>query len=448
MSGDRPAPPKARRAAARRRAAAKELTMRRLLALATVAALALSGCGLGGNDPQATPQGRIGGEVKGTITFQTWNLREKFADYFNGLVADFEKEYPGTTVKWVDQPADGYADKLQADAAADALPDVLNTTPDLGYPLAKAGLLLDLDAVVPEAKTNYLPNAWTGFAAPDGKSGAYAFPWYLNTGPVFYNKELFRKAGLDPNKPPTTYTELRDQALTMAKAKIAMLGQTPGIEDFGLFGVPLMNADGTEFTFNDPKGVELVEMYKQLYDAKALLPEALTQTYTGSGAKFMAQQVALSPGSGYDLENFRTNAPGLYKNVGITKTITNTGSANMYLQGLSVAAHGKNRATALAFARFATNAKNQLAFAKIVTIFPSSQGTLEDEYFTDDGGTDVGRVRVAAAAQLKTAVNYTPTQLSEQMKDTLRQELANAMLGKKPAKKALDDAVAKCNSLL
>jgi len=418
--------------------------------LTTVAALSLTGCGLGGGDEQAST-GRVTGNVKGSITFQTWNLREKYADYFNGLVAGFEKENPGTKVNWVDQPADGYADKLQADAAADALPDVLNTAPDLAYPLAKAGLLLDLDEAVPEAKMEYLPNAWTGFAAPDGKSGASAFPWYLNTGPVFYNKDLFRKAGLDPAKPPTTYGELRDQALTMARAskgRIAMLGQTPSIEDFGLYGVPLMNSEGTKFTFNDPKGVELVEMYKQLYDAKALLPEALTQTYTGSGAKFMAQQVALSPGSGYDLENFRTNAPRLYKNVGITKTITNTGNANMYLQGLSVAAHSKNKGTAIAFARYATNTENQLAFAKIVTIFPSTAGTLEDPYFAKDDGTDVGRMRVAAAAQLKTAVNYTPTQLSEQMKDTLRQELANAMLGKKPVRKALDDAVAKCNQLL
>jgi multiple sugar transport system substrate-binding protein len=422
--------------------------MRRVLVLAAVTVFALSGCGLSGSDTGGEKQGGpVSGEVKGEITFQTWNLREKYADYFNGVVAAFEKENPGTKVKWVDQPADGYADKLQADAAADALPDVLNTTPDLGYPLAKAGLLLDLDVATPEAKTDYLPNAWTGFAPPEG-GGAFAYPWYLNTGPVFYNKDLFRKAGLDPQKPPTTYAELRTQALTMARTKIAMLGQTPGIEDFGLYGVPLMNAEGTKFTFNDAKGVELVEMYKQLYDAKALLPEALTQTYTGSGAKFMAQQVALSPGSGYDLENFRTNAPGLYRNVGITKTITNTGNANMYLQGISVAAHSKNKTTAAAFARFVTNAENQLAFAKIVTIFPSTNGTLEDPYFTKDDGTDVGRVRVAAAQQLKTAVNYTPTRLSEQMKDTLRQELANAMLGKKPARKALDDAVAKCNSLL
>ena len=52
-----------------------------------------------------------------------------------------------------------------------------------------------------------------------------------------------------------------------------------------------------KFTFNEAKGVEFVESYKRMYDAGALIPEALTQNYTGSGAKFMAQQTALSPGS-------------------------------------------------------------------------------------------------------------------------------------------------------
>ncbi len=57
------------------------------------------------------------GKVEGDITFQTWNLRANFSDYFEGLITDFEKKYPGTHVKWVDQPGEGYADKISADAA-------------------------------------------------------------------------------------------------------------------------------------------------------------------------------------------------------------------------------------------------------------------------------------------------------------------------------------------
>ncbi|KAA2250130.1 extracellular solute-binding protein [Solihabitans fulvus] len=425
-----------------------------LAAVTSVAVVSLSACGIGGSGDSGSQStandGPVTGDVTGTISFETWNLKAKYSDYFTGLIKQFEQQHPGAKVNWLDQPADGYADKLSADASADSLPDVINLSPDFAYPLYKKKLLLDLDKAAPDAAKDYLPNAWQGNVMP-GQKDNYAFPWYLNTGPYFYNKKLFTDGGLDPNKPPTTYDELAQQGLTLAKntnGAFAMLGQTPQIEDLGLYGVDLMDPAGTKFTFNSAKGVKLVELYKSMYDAKALLPEALSATYTGSGKKFLAQQVAISSGSAYDLQTFRTDAPSLYANVGITAPMTNTGHANMYVQGLSVAAHSKNKATAIAFGRFVTNAQNQMAFAKIVTVFPSTAGTLNDPFFTQDDGTDIGRVRVASAKQLANGINYTPVQLSDQMKTVLRNELANAMLGKSTPQQALDNAVNQCNQLL
>ncbi len=83
----------------------------------------------------------------------------------------------------------------------------MNVSPDLVAPLAKAGLALDLDKAAAQYKKEYLPGAWASHRIP-GMKGTYAFPWYLNTGPLFYNKSLFRKAGLDPDRPPRTYDEL------------------------------------------------------------------------------------------------------------------------------------------------------------------------------------------------------------------------------------------------
>ena len=418
---------------------------------ATTAALGVSGCGLSGSSSDGQDDtGPITGDVTGSISFQTWALKPKYTDYLNGVIAAFKKQHPGVTVNWIDQPADGYLQKVTADAAAGNLPDVVNVPPDLSYPLARKKLLVNIDQAVPGASKDYLDNSWAAYAIP-GQSGSYGYPWYLNTGPTFYNKALFRQVGLDPDHPPTNYSELEADALVMAQRsdkKIAMLGLTPVIADFGLYGVTVMDSSGTKFTFNEPKGVEFVEMYKGLYNAGALIPEALTANYTGAGTKFMNQQIAWAPGSAYDLANFKTNAPSLYANVGITKTITNTGKAVMYVQGLSVSAASKNKPTALAFARFVTNADNQLAFAKLTAIFPSTKGTLDNPYFSDDGGTDEGRVRVAAAKQLATAVNYTPVQWSDQMTTLLQQKLADAMLGKTSSKQALDDTVAQCNKLL
>ncbi|MGW5665788.1 extracellular solute-binding protein [Streptomyces sp. NPDC003758] len=424
---------------------------RRILATAATAAvlLPLSACGSGSGDSSSSDSS---GKVQGDISFQTWNLRANFKSYFEGLIADFEKKYPGTHVKWIDQPAEGYADKISADAAAGTLPDVVNVSPDLAAPLAKAGLALDLDKdkAAAKYKSEYLPGAWAGNEIP-GLPGTYAFPWYLNTGPLFYNKALFKEAGLNADQPPKTYAALFTDALQIAHktdGKVATLANVPTIEDFGRYGVELMNKQGTAFAFNDAKGVELLTKYKQLFDAKALDPQALTATPESSGQKFLTGAVAMNPGSALDLHNFKTQAPTLYKNIGITDQITNTGHVNMYVMGLLVNSRSKEKPAAVAFAHFSTDAQNQMSFAKKVAIFPSTAGSLEDPYFTKEDGTDETRVRVAAAKSLKTAVNYTPVLFSDQMKTALRNEVAKALQGKESPKAALDNAVKACNQLL
>jgi multiple sugar transport system substrate-binding protein len=421
---------------------------RRALAAAVVVATALplSACG-GGSEAGSSD---ASGKVEGKITFQTWNLQANFKDYFNGLIADFEKKYPGTDVKWVDRPAEGYADKISADAAGGTLPDVVNVSPDLVAPLAKAGLALDLDKAAAQYKKEYLPGAWASHQIP-GMEGTYAFPWYLNTGPLFYNKRLFKEAGLNAEKPPATYDEVFDSGLKLAeksKGKIATLANVPTIEDFGRYGVQLTNKEGTGFAFNDAKGVELLTRYKELYEAKALDGQALTATPESAGKKFLTEAVAMNPGSALDLGNFKKQAPSLYKNIGITDQISSTGKANMYVMGVMVNSRSKQKPAAVAFAHFVTDATRQMEFAKKVAIFPSTAGSLDDPYFTKEDGSDETRVRVAAAKSLKNAVNYTPVLFSEQMKTALRNEVAKALQGKESPKAALDNAVKQCNTLL
>ncbi|MFH8791238.1 extracellular solute-binding protein [Streptomyces sp. NPDC017941] len=408
--------------------------------------LGLSACGSGDDTGSADASGK----VEGDITFQTWNLKANFKSYFEGLIDDFEKKYPDAEVKWVDQPGEGYADKISADAAAGTLPDVVNVSPDLVAPLAKAGLALDLDKSAGKYEKEYLPGAWKSHQVP-GLGGTYAFPWYLNTGPLFYNKRLFKDAGLDPEKPPKTYDQLFADAEKLAEksgGKVATLANVPTIEDFGRYGVPLMNKEGTGFAFNDAKGVELLTKYKKLYDAKALDGQALTATPESTGKKFLTEAVAMNPGSALDLEKFKKDAPRLYENIGITPQISSTGKDNMYVMGVMVNTRTKKTPAAVAFAHFVTDAQRQMSFAKKVAIFPSTKGSLDDPYFTRTDGTDQTRVRIAAAKSLKTAVNYTPVLFSEQMKVELRNAVARALQGKQSPKEALDNAVKSCDRLL
>ena len=76
------------------------------------------------------------------MKFQSWSLKnETFSPYFEKLFADFEKE-TGVKVEWLDQPGDGYQEKVLSQANSNTLPDVINLPPDIAYPLADAGVLL------------------------------------------------------------------------------------------------------------------------------------------------------------------------------------------------------------------------------------------------------------------------------------------------------------------
>ena len=422
---------------------------RAAIAGATSAVLALSACGIvgGGDDEDPVDADSLeDAELSGEITFQTWNLKGGYEDYFNGLVAAFEEQHPDTTIDWIDQPAEGYQDKLSADAAAGTLPDVIDIGPEAAYTLAGADMLLDLSEADPDAEEQYLPKAWEAMTFTGLGGGTYGYPWYLNTGPSFFNTELFDRCGLDSGDLPTTFDDLFDQAATMAEScpDTPMIGRMPAIETFGMYGVELMNEDGTEFTFNNAQGVDLVEQYKRLYEAGGLTQDSLNEQQTGELEGFKSGNLGWLPGSSYTLQDLKETAPDVYESVAIAPLITNA-APNMYIQSIAVNATSENQPLALAFAKFVTNADNQFEFASQAAVFPSADGALEDPHFTEDDGSDDARVRVEAAQQVEDAVVYWPPAFSSQSADYLREQVALAILGDKSPQEALDEAVAYAN---
>ena len=406
---------------------------------AAVATLGMASCGVGGGSTESDPGS---GEVTGSISFQTWNLKGGYEEYFTALIDAFTEEYPGTEVEWIDQPAEGYQDSLSADAAAGNLPDVVDMGPEAAYSLASAGMLLDLADTDPALADQFLPSAWQAMTFDGLGGGTYGFPWYLNTGPSFFNTALFEEAGLDPDDLPQTYEELFEQAAAMAESSDAsMIGRLPAIENFGTYGVELMNEDGTAFTFNEPRGVELLQHYVDLYQGQGFTEESLNALQTGELDSFKSGELGWLPGSSYTMSELRETAPEVYESVAVAPAISDV-APNMYIEALTINAESNNQATALAFAAFVTNPDNQMEFAKQASVFPSTAGALDDEYFTEDDGSDDGAIRVQSAAQVKEAVVWWPPAFSgESSAEYLREQIAQAVLGQKTPQEALDATV-------
>lgn len=411
--------------------------------VAALTALGVSSCGIGGG---SSDSGGDSGDVGGSITFQTWNLKGSYEEYFTSLIDAFTEQNPGTEIEWIDQPAEGYQDSLSADAAAGNLPDVVDMGPEAAYSLASADLLLDIASEDSSLESDFLPAAWESmtFAGIDG--GTYGFPWYLNTGPSFFNTALFEEAGLDPNDLPTTYDELFAQAAVMAEhTEASMIGRLPAIETFGTYGVQLMNEDGTAFTFNEPRGVELLQHYVDLYKDQGFTEESLNALQTGELDTFKSGQLGWLPGSSYTMKELKETAPDVYENVAVAPAIADS-APNMYIESLTVSAQSQNRATALAFASFVANPENQMKFAEQASVFPSTAGSLDDAYFTEDDGSDEATIRVESATQVKDAAVWWPPAFSgESSAEYLREQIAQAVLGQKTPQEALDASVEYAN---
>ncbi|WP_165384999.1 ABC transporter substrate-binding protein [Cryobacterium sp. SO1] len=420
-------------------------------ALAGVVAIGLTGCGLGSGT--STDSGSSSDEITGEITFSTLQLKPTFTDYIEGVIDDFETANPGTAVKWIDVPFDGAQEKISTDAQAGTLPDVINLNPNFAQPLEAQGAFVNLDDAMPGLSSKFVTGAWDAFQVP-GEDGSFGFPWYLSSEVTMYNSSMFETAGLDPNSPPATYDELFADARTLAGAGADFTGMHPALEnrfitDLGRMGVPLMNKAGTEWTFNTPDAEAYVAELADLYQSGVFPPDSLTQDHAKETEAYQAGQIALFPSGANFLTIIEENAPDIAKATNVGPQITSEGGpTNVSVMGLLVPKSSENKATALAFAEYITNAENQLAFSKIVTIFPSVTEALADPYFMDDSdGTVESKARRIAAEQLPDAENIVPVQFDDRIKAIVIGKVQLAMKGDLTPAEALDQAVEEANAV-
>lgn len=384
-----------------------------------------------------------------SLKFQTWNLKnDKFTSYFEDLISKFEKEN-NVTIEWVDQPADNYEDKLSTDAAAGELPDVVDMGPEAAYTLANAGVLMDISKEVPEAKDDFLESAWEAatFKGPQLEEGTYGFPWYLNTGPTYYNKALLEECGVGNASTPKTQDDVFAMADTFGKncgGKYALTSGIPSIQDFGMYGVQLMNEDKTEFTFNEEKGVKFVQEYIDMYNSKAFTDSMLNSSSSGESKSFNGGTQAFMNGSAFSVDDIRKNAPKVFENLAITNFVANT-NPNMFMEMIVVNANTPNKELALKFARYVTNSENQLAFDKKASVFPSSKGTIDDEFFNPQDDTMDAEAMRMSAEQVRNGRIWGPPQFTSAVTNYLREQIALALQGKLTAKEALDATVEYAN---
>jgi sn-glycerol 3-phosphate transport system substrate-binding protein len=177
-------------------------------------------------------------------------------------------------------------------------------------------LMIDLKAIEPMQSyidkdkfdmSSYEGNV-LGYYTVGGK--LYSMPFNTSAPILYYNKDLFKAAGLDPEKPPRTYAEVLDAAkkLTKKDASGKVLVSGYGIAIYGWIfeqlnatagGLYLNNDNGrkdraTAAAFNGPEGVAAVQFWKDGVDAGAYQNFGRAPAGTDAVvAAFQSQQVAM-----------------------------------------------------------------------------------------------------------------------------------------------------------
>ena len=262
-------------------------TGRRLLAGVVTAGLLVGLAACGSSDSNgtgagaATSAGPNGVDDGAKLTLWTRAPLEKQAKL---LVAAYNSSHKNQ-VELTVVPNDDYVAKVGAAAGSGGLPDLFAA--DIVYVpnWVKSGLFQDLSTQIDGLKfKDTINKGHLDAGTMDGKE--HVLPFVLDLSMLFWNKDLFKEAGLDPEKAPTTLAEYAaDAKAVQALNKPDTYGTATGLNCGGCLVFTwfpsiwaakedLMSADGTESLLGSSAAQSVYSTWRDLWKSGAVLPSS------------------------------------------------------------------------------------------------------------------------------------------------------------------------------
>jgi len=312
--------------------------------------------------PEATAAPAEAASKPVTIEYWQYNF-DPCVTAMTQLIDKFEAKNPNIkVVQNADIPYAEYRDKIAASVPAGVGPDVATLFYGWQSAWIDAGYLVPLpeDAFPPSmVAEKFSPMVQASFV--DGT--LYTLPTAVRTLALFYNKDLMEAAGLDPNSPPTTLNELREQAVQCtqrdADGNLAVEGFVTdlGAQDHHWFREVLVRQfggqpysdDGRTVMYNSDAGLQA---WNYLLGFKTELETGDNTLFNGSTDAFVAGKVCFHVDGSFRLGTLAKNAPDM--NFGVAELPTKDGIKSTFG---SYWTHGITKKAAADPARFAASVK-------------------------------------------------------------------------------------------
>lgn len=248
--------------------------------------------------------------------------RADAAAFMPSVVDAFNASHPDVRIDLTLVPSDQVTQKFAAAAAGGTGPDIVSVDIARVAQYANAGWFVDITdraATLPYADTLSPSHLQLATVA----DRLYALPFTADVSVLNYNKELFRQAGLDPDKPPTTWEEI-----SAAATAIRALGDdTYGYYFSGACGgcmaftfLPFVWANGGDVLSGTGADVKptlypndqlrsALEFYNGLWTSGVVHPQAQTDTGADQFGPFFSGKVGMYVQGTFPLPTLRSDHP-------------------------------------------------------------------------------------------------------------------------------------------
>ena len=374
----------------------------------------------------------------------------------DGMVDEFERKNPDVKVNAI------YAGNYN-DARIKALAALKSGKPAQLSVMFSIDIyeLIEQDAIVPfdDLVSTYEDKAWLYSFYPtlmengvtDGK--VWGIPFQRSTIVMYYNKDLFRKAGINPNNPPETWSELVSHGKKIKNNTNSWGVMIPSTGyPYWMFGAltmqndqVLMNGDGNETYFDHPSVIGALQYWQDLGNKHKVMPSGTIEWGT-LRKNFLEQKTAIMWHSTGNLTTVKKNAKfdfGVAMLPAKKRRGTPTGGGNFYIFKKSSAAEKKASMRLIKFMTSPEQAAHWSMSTGYMGVSPTSYQTSALTNYVKDFTP-----ALVARDQLEFATAELSTFQTGRVRKLLDDAIQSALTGEKTPSSALKNAQKSADRLL
>ena len=381
------------------------------------------------------------------VTISVWALDRDIQPAPN-LVKDFNALNTGIKVEFRQIQFDDVVSEAMRAYSTGQAPDIIAVDNPEHALFASRGAFLDLTDMIAKSEVVKTENYFPGPLAStmwDGKN--FGIPKATNTIALYYNKDMFKAKGLDPDKPPQTWAELVETARTLTDPAANVYGLTFSAKanEEGTFQfLPWAQMAGASYeSINTEGAVKALDTWKTIIDEKLASPDTLTRSQWDSTGTFNSGNAAMAISGPWELDRMVEEA-----------------KFDWGVALLPVPEEGAERSSAMGdfnWAIFANSEHPEEAF-KVLEYFVSQDNRMFKDFGQLPARSDIAIPETGVALkdaglkvfveQLKYAKPRGPHPEWPKISKAIQDAIQAALTGQMSSKEALDQAAEKIKAVL